>query len=145
MTNAKILCKSNVIIFSKDRAMQLDATLRSFYARCLDADDLSINVLYLATEPRHIRQYQELIKAYPKVDFLSQKDFRKNLLWLLNPYPLSSAAEKIYLLLSRFSNLGFPLGSLPDRIWRRTFEYIQRPLVKSFMPTWHEEIYVLFL
>jgi hypothetical protein len=144
MTNAKDLCTSKVIVFSKDRAMQLDATLRSFYAQCRDANSLSIHVLYLATD-RHIRQYQELIQAYPKVDFLPQKDFRKDLLSLLNPYAPGSAAERIYLLLSRLGNLGFPLDSLPDRIWRRTFEYIQRLSVKSFMPAWHEERYVLFL
>ena len=133
------------IIFSKDRALQLDAVLKSLQLHCQDLDDLQLNVLYLATNEMHLRQYHALMHTYPKINFSAQGNFRRDLLSLLNPYVQSSQAEKIFWYLCAIGQLGFPLGSLFDRIWRRSFEYIQRSLVNAWMPSINKNAYVVFL
>ena len=37
--------ETTVIIFSKDRALQLDGTIRSFYRHCCDPQNSFINIL----------------------------------------------------------------------------------------------------
>lgn len=49
------------IVFSKDRGMQLDAVLRSFYRHCRDIQTIDIQVLYTTSTPVHQRQYNTLI------------------------------------------------------------------------------------
>jgi len=46
-----------VLVFSRDRAMQLDATLRSFFLHCEDPERADVMVLYRATTPTHAEQY----------------------------------------------------------------------------------------
>jgi hypothetical protein len=75
----------NTIIFSKDRATQLDALLRSlirFAPQLLPA-----TVLFLATEDRYREAYRILIAEHPsKVFFLQQgSSFRDDLLSLILP------------------------------------------------------------
>ena len=125
--------------------MQLDAVLRSLRLHCQDLQILQLNVLYLATNETHLRQYHELMNTYPDVNFSAQQDFRKDLLSLLSPYVKSSQAEKRFSFLYAIGCFGFPLGSLFDRIWRRSFEHIQRAIVASLMPTWGENECVVFL
>ena len=52
------------LVFSRDRAMQLDATLRSFLLHCMDGDQAQITVLYQASSPLHARQYAELAEEH---------------------------------------------------------------------------------
>jgi hypothetical protein len=69
------------IIFSKNRAMQLDATLRSFFLHCVDAQNsVYVHVLYLASTTRDAQQYHQLVREYPQVQFHQQVDFRKDML-----------------------------------------------------------------
>lgn len=75
------------LIFSKNRAMQLHATLQSFYLHCLDADQTTITVLYLATNDQTTRQYEILKSEFPQVNFIKENDFRKTVINWLNPYP----------------------------------------------------------
>jgi hypothetical protein len=133
------------VIFSKDRGLQLDAVLRSLQLHCQDLKNLQLNVLYLATNEKHRRQYHNLMQTYPAVNFIAQGNFRRDLLSLLSPYAKSSRAERIFSLLCAIGRLGFSLGSLPDRIWRRTFEYVQRSVVKAWMPFINPREFVVFL
>jgi len=146
MANTKTMRKAKVVIFSKDRALQLDAVLRSLSLHCQDlVHSMPLNVLYLTTSKIHVQQYRALIQAYPTINFFPQKDFRMDLLSILDPYSKGSRAEKTYLILCAIGKLGFPLGSLLDRIWRRSFEYVQRRLIKAWMPSLNTNEYVAFL
>jgi hypothetical protein len=49
-----------VILFSKDRPLQLHATLKSFERHCLDSEWASVFVLYCSSSPEFSRAYQEL-------------------------------------------------------------------------------------
>ncbi len=73
------------IIFSKDRAMQLEATLRSFALHCTDPSVADLKVLYAASSPLHAQQYLELESEYAHVDFVREKSFKEDLLALLQP------------------------------------------------------------
>jgi hypothetical protein len=73
----------DVCIFSKNRAFQLEAALRSFRLHVKDAGDARLTVLHLATSARHARQYAALAEAYPDVVFLAEQRFRNDLLSLL--------------------------------------------------------------
>ncbi|SRR6266496_47957 len=72
-------------IFSKDRAFQLDATLRSFRSHAQDAEMARLMVLFRATDARHARQYALLASTYPDVAFLAEKNFREDLLSIIGP------------------------------------------------------------
>ncbi|HEX42765.1 MAG TPA: glycosyltransferase [Phycisphaerales bacterium] len=71
------------IIFSKDRAMQLRATLESLLMHCTDADLLHPTILYKVSTERHRRQYEKLAEEFPTVAFLAESDFRGQLLGLV--------------------------------------------------------------
>lgn len=72
------------VVFSRDRALQLDATLRSFFRHCADPDEITLFVLFRATDARHEQQYRELKTEYVgRVQFIPEIQFRQDLLWLL--------------------------------------------------------------
>jgi hypothetical protein len=74
------------LIFSRDRAMQLDGMLRSFFRHCQDDDQLQLVVLYKTSDQGQAEQYQQLAGYYFKlagVKFLPQKDFRKDVFQIL--------------------------------------------------------------
>ena len=74
------------LVFSRDRAMQLDATLRSFLLHCVDGDDARLTVLYQVTSASHARQYAELIqeyRSYRTITFQQQAHFRQDVLGYL--------------------------------------------------------------
>lgn len=64
------------IVFSKDRALQLQATLESFAMWCTDAHDARIHVVCKTSSPRHARQYNALRRRFPHVVFIAETDFR---------------------------------------------------------------------
>ena len=70
------------IAFSKDRAMQLDAALRSLALHCADAYRARWTVIYKASSPQHEWQYQALTRAHPEVAFESESDFRAQVIAL---------------------------------------------------------------
>lgn len=78
-----------VLIFSKDRALQLDATLRSYLLHCRDAKSFQTRVLYTTSSPLHAGQYEALTREYGRYDFirfLPEQDFRSDVLALLAPF-----------------------------------------------------------
>jgi hypothetical protein len=73
------------IVFSKDRALQLDACLSSFARQVTDADNVRMIIVYAASSARFFRQYQELASEQTMVaEFVFEQDFRKQLLGKLH-------------------------------------------------------------
>ncbi len=68
------------LVFSKDRGMQLDATVRSLFMHCLDREQIDIKVLYTTSNQSNEEQYEELAKNYPQVEFIRQVDFQSQVL-----------------------------------------------------------------
>jgi glycosyltransferase involved in cell wall biosynthesis/predicted SAM-dependent methyltransferase len=75
--------KAAAVIFSKNRAMQLDAALKSFYSHCSDPGEIKMNVLY-AVSGRHAEQYKQLAAEYADVNFIKEDNFRTQLLNIVN-------------------------------------------------------------
>lgn len=73
----------NSIIFSKDRAMQLDLLLQTMFDR-FKIDDYKINVLYTTSNDEFQKGFDILISKYPNVNFLREKSFKSDLLSLFN-------------------------------------------------------------
>ena len=71
------------IVFSKDRAMQLDATLRSFFLHCTDPARVMLKVIFTGSSGLFLSQYDRLKAEYRGVDFIAQTDFRWNMYDLL--------------------------------------------------------------
>ena len=76
------------VIFSRDRALQLDATLRSLYLNC--DEYLDIHVLYTCSNERHENSYKNLEKKHKFVKFVREIDFKADLLKLIH--------DKMYIL-----------------------------------------------
>jgi hypothetical protein len=71
------------VIFSKDRAMQLHATLSSFAARCTDATDARVSVIFKASAPDYLEAYGLLraeLEQRLKIEWIQEDDFKKDLL-----------------------------------------------------------------
>ena len=68
------------LIFSKDRALQLQATLESFILHCRDNNAANLVVLFKASSEVHHREYDELKEKFPAVAFVEETDFRKQVL-----------------------------------------------------------------
>lgn len=91
--------RTQAVVFSKDRALQLRATLESLLLRCTDAaEELRVRVLYKACGEMHRRQYDSLKESFPQVEFVAETDFRIQLLRLLadTPYVLFLVDDNIF-------------------------------------------------
>lgn len=71
----------NIIVFSKDRAAQLDLFLRSFYKYTKNGDQ--IKVLYTYTNDDFKKGYDILIDKYINIKFKLETDFKNDLLDLV--------------------------------------------------------------
>jgi hypothetical protein len=85
-TNGNATSKDGIsfIIFSKDRALQLDGLLRSMLHHVTGA--YSIHVLYCASNTAHAHAYQELIGSIQhsdQIQWTKEADFRKDLVHTL--------------------------------------------------------------
>lgn len=76
MSKNKIKTELTTIIFSRNRACQLELLLRS-----LD-NNLPVTVLYFY-DPEFKAGYKKLVKIYPKVNFFLRSDFKTDLLKLI--------------------------------------------------------------
>jgi FkbM family methyltransferase len=73
--------EARIIIFSRDRAMQLEATIRSLLANCHYIADATINIIYTTTSEIHFRAYETLIHElgeYTNLNFICETDFRED-------------------------------------------------------------------
>ena len=67
------------VVFSKDRALQLDAALRSFLLQCKDPDLVDVKVLYATSSLHHRQQYELLRGEFPSVEFIAESNFKSDL------------------------------------------------------------------
>jgi len=87
------------VVFSRDRAMQLDAALASFSEHCAEAEAVCIDILYAATSPALARQYELLENRWRgslRLRFHRERDFRTDLLGMLGASALPSRASLRY-------------------------------------------------
>jgi len=68
------------LIFSKDRVMQLRATIESFLLHCKDSNDVRLTVLYKASTPLHQHQYDDLKNCFGGITFIEEEDFKRQTL-----------------------------------------------------------------
>jgi len=73
-----------IVIFSKDRAFQLEACLRTLLAHCQDVADVPVRILWTASSPTHRQAYELLQESYKtkssgRVEFLEESKFRRDL------------------------------------------------------------------
>lgn len=69
--------KINILIFSKDRAMQLHCLLMSLSNHCIDIDNAKTFVLYATSNKIHAKNYIKLKEDFPSVTFVVEQDFEK--------------------------------------------------------------------
>jgi hypothetical protein len=72
-----------IIVFSKDRAFQLEACLRSLLAQCQDVNEVPIRVLWTVSNSNHRQSYAILciLFAYrPNIEFMEESSFRSDLM-----------------------------------------------------------------
>lgn len=72
-----------VVIFSKDRPLQLDAALRSLKANAPDIGTAEIRVLYAASRPAFSSLYRVLAGEHPDVRLWRESEFRTDLIDLV--------------------------------------------------------------
>jgi hypothetical protein len=78
----------NVVVFSKDRASQLELLLRSFLTSCKEGMDPSIvriSVVWLATNDKFRLGYEQLKTYLPTVNWIEQTEFKKDVVSALDP------------------------------------------------------------
>lgn len=79
-----------VLIFSKNRAMQLQATIESFYLHCcedkMDNPNVEICVLYKATSPLHQKQYKQLRENFSNINFQEEYNFKSQILEIMSKF-----------------------------------------------------------
>lgn len=120
-------------MFSKDRAMQADAVLSSFFLHCLDAAEIAqIHVIYKTTSEAHQAQYQQLAQTYPKVSFIQQSNFRADMLNLINPY---TANHPLYQLAGFLGRLRFRAGTQAAKIMHRIIDIPRYKIIRAILPS----------
>lgn len=72
--------KTKTVVFSKNRAMQLDCCLTTLHKQCQDISNLNISVLYTTTNDLHEKSYNILKKDYPNINFVKENNFQEDLL-----------------------------------------------------------------
>jgi hypothetical protein len=125
--------------------MQADAALHSFFLHCRDATDTNIHVLYLATDPRYVRQYETLIAAYPGVIFVRQTDFQKDMEFILDPFQKGSYPGNIYAVICKTGRIRFRSGSLFEKLRVRTVGRMLRFAVQKLTQSLPTFPYILLL
>ncbi len=68
------------IIFSKDRALQLELCLRTLTNNCADVDIADIKIIYKCSTITNIKHYKKLQQKYKNILFLKEKNFHKDLM-----------------------------------------------------------------
>jgi hypothetical protein len=79
--------KAVALLFSKDRAMQLDATIRSLYMHISDPDRMLVRVIYTTSDGAFEAQYERLRTDHPQVQWIREANFKEQTLAALSDYP----------------------------------------------------------
>jgi glycosyltransferase involved in cell wall biosynthesis len=69
-----------ILIFSKDRAMQLEANLESLVLHCSEVKETKTFVLYKATEEVYRRQYDVVRRGFGFATFVVEENFRQQVI-----------------------------------------------------------------
>ena len=78
--------KTVAIIFSKNRALQLDLLLRSLYNCIDDFSELDIKILYKTTSDRHKKSYETLQSEWKNIQYVEETNFKNDLLNAIDGY-----------------------------------------------------------
>ncbi len=82
------------LVFSRDRALQLQSALDSFVLRVPDAQEATITVLYRATSAQHQRQYAMLqTRLGDALQFVPEQDFRSQVIAFLAGNPVLGRSQ----------------------------------------------------
>jgi hypothetical protein len=95
-----------IIVFSKDRAFQLEACLRTLLARCEDVINVPVQVLWTASSPSHRQSYDVLRETYQgkssvHMEFIEESSFRRDLIMILGNVAKGSWRDRLIRLLLR--------------------------------------------
>lgn len=106
------------LIFSKDRAMQLDATVRSLSIHCRDMENIDVKVIYATSNSENEQQYQELANTYSLIEFISQVDFQSQVLASMVGYEyiLFLVDDNIFVRDFSINNIIESLSTNPDAL-----------------------------
>ncbi|GAG14656.1 unnamed protein product, partial [marine sediment metagenome] len=74
------------LIFSKDRPMQLAATIESFSLHCSDNANIKLHVLYKASNELYRTQYDTLKNEFADVTFIEEIDFKAQTLDVISEH-----------------------------------------------------------
>lgn len=80
----KRLKDMNVIIFSKDRACQLDLLLRSIKELWENWHEFKINIIWTYSNDGFKRGYEKVIQEHPEISFSKQEDFKQSVINVTN-------------------------------------------------------------
>jgi len=115
------------IIFSKDRPLQLHATLASFALHEADAAEMPITILYRASARSFAEGYARLVEEFSgrlAIDWIEERDFKRDLLSVFQAQPLPSLPRRLlHRLMGRQPALRcqFVLFLVDDNIFVRPF------------------------
>ena len=95
---AGVLTPIVAIVFSKDRPLQLDATLRSLAMHCPVSPSLLVVVLYTTSDSRYEAAYRVLAAQHRGVVFRREADFKSDLMEVATPakYILFAVDDTIF-------------------------------------------------
>ena len=68
------------VIFSKDRAMQLEGTIESLFLHCGDISQIELCVLYKTSGEMHGFQYNKLKEEFYNISFVEEANFKEQVL-----------------------------------------------------------------
>ena len=75
----------NIIVFSKNRAAQLELFIRSFNTYVKNYDDYVINVIYTYSDQQYERGYEKLMNMnYLNVNYIKETNFKQDIINCVN-------------------------------------------------------------
>ena len=78
--------KDTITIFlSKDRALQLDCALKSFFKNCANVDQTDVLVYYATSDDRHELSYKQLSKDFD-IPFIKEINIKEDIISKINDY-----------------------------------------------------------
>lgn len=139
--------KINTIIFSCDRAMQLDAVLSSFFLHCKDAICANLFVYYKTTSKQHERLYAQLIDKYSSVTFVEERNFHQDIVHIA----VADLYEQKKVWLLRFIEKITSIYNYPksEKIISRFVRYVTLRIINfligNMMNEKYDDAHILFL
>lgn len=82
----KNMNKTVTIIFSRDRPLQLDLTLRSLFNCAYDFSVFDVKIIYKSSNTRFENAYFTLASEWPGIEFIKETNFKDNLINAIDDY-----------------------------------------------------------